>query len=198
MKVILVGSTGTLGKKVLQQLESAGHRVLTVNRSSGDAQLDMQSAEAVEAFFKKVGAFDALIATSGTAKWGNIGALSGQDYMLGLQSKLMGQVNLVHIGRKYAAEKAVFVLTSGVLAQYPMEGSSSLTMINSAIEGYARAVSLELDQQKIQVVSPGWVKETMEMMGMDSSEGTAASEVATYYLKALTVEESGTVLQVVG
>ena len=41
------------------------------------------------------------------------------------------------------------------------------------------------------VVSPVFVKETMEMMGMDSSHGLSASDTANAYLAAIQTKESG-------
>ena len=183
-KLIIVGSTGTIGKKILELLKN-DYEVIEVNRSSGDHQLDMQDGDAVEKMFKSIGGFDALISASGYGKWASMDELSLQDYHDGLNSKLMGQVNLVLLGRKYANEGAIFILTSGILAHQPVIGSSSLSMINAGIEAFAAAAALELEDKRINIVSPSFAKETMEAMGMDSSTGTPAIEIAKLYRQAL-------------
>lgn len=38
---------------------------------------------------------------------------------------------------------------------------------------------------RINVVSPGWVKETLEGLGMDPTDGTPVSEVARAYVEAV-------------
>lgn len=193
--VIVVGSTGVIGRKVVSLLEE-NYQVITVNRSSGDYRLDMQDADAVEKMFQSVGSFDALIATSGYGKWGSMEEHSIQDFHDGLNSKLMGQVNLVAIGRKYANEGACFVLTSGILAHTPTVGGISLSMINAAVEAFVKGSALEMDHARVNAVSPSFAKETMELMGMDSSTGIPAIEFAKLYIKAIEGNETGVIYEI--
>nr|BFF38490.1 short chain dehydrogenase [Tenacibaculum mesophilum] len=194
-KLILVGSTGVIGNKV-KELLSKDFELVTVNRSSGDYQLDMGDADAVETMFKEVGSFDALIATSGYGKWGSINEHTIQDFHDGLNSKLMGQINLVMIGRKYANTGASFILTSGILAQYPVEGGLSLSMINSGIEAFVRGAALEAKDIHVNAVSPSFAKETMELMGIDSSSGVPAVEFAKLYKQAIDEGKSGEIYHI--
>jgi NAD(P)-dependent dehydrogenase (short-subunit alcohol dehydrogenase family) len=193
-KVIVVGSTGVIGKKVVQLLGEK-YQIVTVNRSSGDYRLDMQDAEAVDEMFKSVGPFDALIATSGYGKWGSMDEHTIQDYHDGLNSKLMGQVNLVAIGRKYANKEACFVLTSGILAHTPTVGGISLSMINAAVEAFVKGAAHEMAPARVNGVSPSFAKETMEQMGMDSSTGVPAIEFAKWYVKAIEGNETGVIYE---
>lgn len=192
-KIIVVGSTGTIGQKVVAQLEH-DYEIVTINRNSGYYQADMQDAATLEVIFKRIGYFDGLIATSGYGKWGTMDEHSLQDYLDGINSKLMGQVKLVTIGREYAKEGACFVLTSGILAQYPVEGGISLSMINAAIEAFVKSAALEMKNMRINAVSPSFAKETMELMGMDSSTGVPAIEFAKLYKQAIESEMTGQVL----
>ena len=98
--------------------------------------------------------------------------LTDEDYMLGLKSKLMGQVNIVRLGRKIINDRGSFTLTSGVLSQKPIPGSASVSMVNAGLEGFVRAAALEMERGiRINIVSPIFVKETMEVLKMDSSQG---------------------------
>ncbi|MDC1105095.1 short chain dehydrogenase [Prolixibacteraceae bacterium] len=189
-KIVLVGSTGVIGSKVKKLFEENYH-VVTVNRTSGDFRLDMADAAAVEDMFKKIGSFDALITTSGYGKWGTIDEHSIQDYHDGLNSKLMGQVNMVVIGRKYANPGASFVVSTGILAQYPVPGGISLGMINAGLEAFVRGAALDMENMTINSVSPSFAKETMELMGMDSSTGVPAVEFAKLYKEAIESGKSG-------
>ncbi len=189
-KVVLVGSTGVIGSKVEKVLRD-NYEIVTINRSSGDYKMDMADAKAVDETLSKIGGFDALIATSGYGKWGSLDEHSVQDFHDGLQSKLMGQVNLVMIGRKYANPGASFVLSSGILAQHPIEGGLSYGVINAGLEAFVRGVAFEAKDIKINAVSPSFAKETMEQMGMDSGSGIPAIEFAMLYKQAIEEGKSG-------
>jgi NAD(P)-dependent dehydrogenase (short-subunit alcohol dehydrogenase family) len=194
-KLIIVGSTGVIGRKVVELLSNQ-FEIIEVNRSSGKYQVDMQNTKELETMFKSIGAFDALIATSGYGKWGSIEEHSINDFHNGLNSKLMGQVNLVMLGRKYANPNASFVLSSGILAQYPVKGGLSLGMINAAIEAFVRGAALEIKDMKVNAVSPSFAKETMQLMGMDDSDGVPAIEFAKLYLQAINSDVSGQIYRV--
>jgi len=194
-KVILIGSTGIIGTRVKELLQT-DYELITANRSSGDYRLDMQDDTAIEKMFESVGPFDALIATSGYGKWASIENHTIQDYHDGLNSKLMGQVNLVAIGHKYALPGTCFVLTSGSLAHTPTIGGISLSMINSAIEAFVKNAALELPNMRVNCVSPSFAKETMELMGMNSNYGVPAIEFARLYLKAINENKTGLIYEV--
>src|SRR4051794_39028795 len=100
MKIIIVGATGTIGKHVAAALEKE-HEVIRAGSKSGDVQVDISSPESIEAMYKKVGAFDALVNTSGNGHFGPLGTMTDADFRVGINSKLMGQINLVLIGQHY-------------------------------------------------------------------------------------------------
>jgi NAD(P)-dependent dehydrogenase (short-subunit alcohol dehydrogenase family) len=110
----------------------------------------------------------------------------------------MGQVNLVRIGAASVADGGSFTLTSGVLSHSPMPGSSAISLVNAGLEGFARAAALELPRGiRINVVSPGWVTETLVAMKMDPSAGTPAATVARAYVRAVEGSTTGKVLDAV-
>ncbi len=191
-KLILVGSTGVIGSKV-KELLSTDYDIIDVNRTSGDYHVDVSDADAVEAMFKTIGHFDALIATSGSGKWGTIDEHSIQDFHDGLNSKLMGQINLVMLGRKYANKGASFVLSSGILAHETIVGGLSFGVINAGIEAFVRGAAHEMKGMTINVVSPSFAKKTMEQMGMDPEEGIPAIEFAELYKLAIEEGDTGLV-----
>jgi len=194
MKIIVVGATGTIGRSVAKLL-LAEHNVVKVASKSGDFRVDITRRDSLERLFREVGPFDALVCTAGIARFAPLGELSDEDFRIGLASKLMGQVNLVRIGLSQISDRGSFTLTSGVLSQQPMPGSSSISMINAAIEGFVRAAALELPRGiRINAVSPPWVKETLEALGMDSSIGMPAERVAQAYRTSVTGTRSGLVI----
>lgn len=194
MRVIVVGATGTIGKAVAKLL-SAEHEVVKVASKSGDIRADITNTESLQKLFKEVGPFDALICAAGVARFAPLTDLSDADFQLGLDSKLMGQVNLVRVAMNHIKDQGSITLTSGVLSQQPMPGSSSISMINAGIEGFVRAAALEMPRGiRINVVSPPWVKETLLALGMDTSLGIPAERVAQAYRSSISGARSGIVI----
>lgn len=165
MKILLVGASGTIGQAVSSEL-GARHDIITAGRSSGDVTLDMTDATSVRAAFEKVGAVDAVVSTAGGVKFGDFWEMEDADYRIGINDKLMGQVNLVLIGRHHVAPKASFTLTTGILTRDPIRYASSASMVNGAIEAFTRAAAIEFGNgMRINSVSPGVLVESMEGYG---------------------------------
>ena len=108
----------------------------------------------------------------------------------------MGQVNLIRIGRDYLNEGGSITVTSGMLAHELMKGSSIISLANAGLEGFVRASSLELDSIRVNAVSPVFVKETLEIMEVDSSAGMPVSDVAKTYKFAVEGNCHGKILDV--
>ena len=195
MKVLLIGATGTIGRAVAAAL-STEHEVLTAGINSGDFRVDLSNPDTIRQMFADVGSVDAVISTAGQASFAGLADLGDDDYQLAINNKLMGQVNLLRLGRNAINPGGSITLTSGVLSRHPIPGSASIAMVNGALESYARAAALELDALRINVVAPSFVKETMEMMGMDSSSGISAVDTAKAYLVALDGSMHGETLDV--
>lgn len=196
MRVILVGGTGTIGREVANALRP-NHEVLLAARSGAELQVDITDPESVAAMFRQAGTFDAVVSAAGSARFGPLDDLEYDDFLFSFRSKLMGQVNLVRIGRYSINDNGSFTLTSGVLAREPMPGSSAVSMVNAGLEGFARAAQLELDRGvRLNVVSPVWVQETLLAMGRKTAEGMPAALVARAYVASVTGSMKGAVLDV--
>jgi NAD(P)-dependent dehydrogenase (short-subunit alcohol dehydrogenase family) len=194
MRVIVVGASGTIGKSVARLL-AVEHEVVKVASKTGDYRADITDPRSLERLFKEIAPFDALVCAAGVARFAPLAELRDEDFQLGLASKLMGQVNLVRIGMNFIRDNGSFTLTSGVLSQQPMPGSSSISMINAGIEGFVRAAALEMPRGlRINVVSPPWVKETLEALGMDTAMGMPAERVAQAYRSSVSGTRSGLVI----
>ena len=75
----------------------------------------------------------------------------------------MGQVNLVRIGRKYLNKKGSITLSTGILADDPVEKTTSAAMVNGAIHSFVKAVDLEIENEiRVNVVSLGMVEDAYE------------------------------------
>jgi len=196
MRVILIGGSGTIGREVAKALE-ANNEVVTASRNGGALQVDIANPESVAAMFRSAGAFDAVVCTAGSARFGPLDDLEYEDFLFSFRNKLMGQINLVRIGRTGINDNGSFTLTSGVLAREPMPGSSAVSMVNAGLEGFVRAAQLELERGvRVNVVSPVWVQETLLAMGHKTMEGMPAALVARAYVAGVTGDMKGMVLDV--
>ena len=185
MRVIVIGGTGTIGSAVVKRL-STRHEVVVVGHKKGTFQVDLASPDSITSLFKAVGTCDAVVSTAGVAKFASLDDLTYDDYFIGLKNKLMGQANLVRIGKPFVTNHGSFTLTSGVLSQNPMKGSCAISMVNAGLEGFVRAAAIDLPRGlRVNVVSPPWVTETLIARGMAPSIGIPADQVAQAYLASV-------------
>jgi len=192
MKVLVVGASGTIGQEIVHAL--AGHEVVRASRAGLDARVDITDSGSIQSLYQRVGTVDAVICAAGGGAWKPLLELTEEDFEASLHNKLMGQVNLVRLGIGKVRES--FTLTSGVLSQAPMVGSAAISLVNAGLEGFVRAAALELSPVRVNVVSPPWVAETLELMGEDRSQGMAAADVARSYVAAVTeTQRTGAVIQ---
>ncbi len=162
MKILIVGGNGTIGKKVSIHF-SKTHDVIVAARQSGSVTVDMTDSQSIEAMFESVGKVDAVVCIAGEAKWAAFEDLTEEDFYIGLKSKLMGQVNLVRIGRKYLNDNGSFTLSTGILADHPVALTTSAAMVNGGIHSFVKAASLELENGiRINVVSSGLVEDAVD------------------------------------
>ena len=162
MKILIIGGNGTIGKKVSAHFAKK-HEIIIGGRTSGDIIVDMADCKSIEAMFESVGQVDAIVCIAGEAKWAAFDSMTEEDFYIGLKSKLMGQVNLVRIGQKYLKAGGSFTLTTGILADHPVDLTTSPAMVNGAIHSFVKAATLELTNGiRINVVSSGLVEDAID------------------------------------
>jgi len=191
MKALVVGSNGTIGKAVTRLLKEKGMEVIEASRS-GNPALDITDNPGMDAFFAKLGPVDVIVSAAGDAAFVSLDKITDNDIQLSVNSKLLGQVNLVRKGLPNLRPGGVFVITGGILAYSPMPQTSLISMVNAGLEGFARAVALELTEgRRVVVVHPAWVAETASKIGMDPAPWPDAEKTATAYLEAIEGTNNG-------
>ncbi len=164
MKILIVGGTGTIGSRIASHY-TVNHEVIIAGSNSGDINVDIENSSSIEYMFQKVSNVDAVIATTGKSKWAPFDEISEEEFYIGLRNKLMGQVNLIRIGRSYINQGGSITLTTGILGEDPVPGTTSAAMVNGAIHSFVRALVLELGgHPRINVVSPGLVEDSAEIL----------------------------------
>jgi NAD(P)-dependent dehydrogenase (short-subunit alcohol dehydrogenase family) len=160
MKIIIIGASGTIGKHVVKALEN-DHEIIRVGAKSGDIQVDISDPGSIRNMYDKAGKFDAVVCAAGDGHFGPFNKLTDADFRISVNSKMMGQINLVLIGQHYINPRGSFTLTSGSLANDPVPYGTSVTTVNAAIDGFVRASAIELENGvRINAIAPDVVEES--------------------------------------
>ena len=200
MKIVIVGASGTIGSAV-SELLAKDHQVIRVGHSQGDATVDMRDTASIKALFAGLGQFDALVVVSGSAAFNALTEMTDEEWQVGLQSKLMGQINLTRAAIPHLSDKGSITLISGILSEEPINWGASVTTINGAIEHFVKAAACELPRGlRINVVSPTVLAESMDKYA-DFFPGfvpVPATKVAQAYKKSVLGIQTGQVFKVNG
>jgi NAD(P)-dependent dehydrogenase (short-subunit alcohol dehydrogenase family) len=199
MRIVVVGASGTIGRAVVAELGQR-HEIVSAGRTSGDIRLDLTDANSIRAALGQAGRFDALVSATGSVRFAPFAEMETADYAIGLHNKLMGQVNLVLIGREFIADGGSFTLVSGVLAHDPIRMGTSASMVNGALNAFVTAAAIELPRGiRINAVSPGVVAESMEAYApfFRGFEPVPAARVALAFAKSVEGAQTGQVYRVV-
>jgi len=195
MKVMVIGASGTVGKAVVEQLGQR-HDIVAVGSRSGAYQADIADIAQVKALFAKVGKVDAVVVAAGALHFAPLASFKPEDFQVGLNSKLMGQVNVAMVAQEYLNDGGSITLTSGIVAEQPIRNGASASMVNSAIEGFARGAAIELPRGlRINVVSPTVLQESMGSYGpfFIGFEPAPATRVALSYARSVDGAQTGQV-----
>ncbi len=170
LRILVVGASGVLGRAIVAEL-SPRHDVIAGGSKSGDIRIDITDPASTEAALKAAGPLDAVASAAGVFNFHPLSEikpapLAQSSYGLGLASKLMGQVNLALAARDHLRDGGSITLITGVLADAPIAGGSSGSMVGRALEGFVMAAAIEMPRGiRINVVSPGVFEESMAEYG---------------------------------
>jgi NAD(P)-dependent dehydrogenase (short-subunit alcohol dehydrogenase family) len=198
MKILLIGATGTIGRHIYETL-AGKHEVIRAGRNGDDVRIDITSAASVEGMYKSVSNLDAVICAAGPAKFGAFSELTEDDFYIGIRGKMMGQINLVRIGQKYLNDSGSFALTTGILADEPVVGSTALSLVNGAVNSFAIAAALELPRGlRVNVVCPTVVEDSAEKYAdiFPGFDAVSMNRVVNAYVKCLEGKMTGRIIRV--
>lgn len=198
MKVLVIGASGTIGSEIVKAL-APQHEVVTANYSSGDVQIDITNKASINAALATIGKLDAIICAAGHVAFNAFDQLTDDDWQLGINSRLMGQINLTQIGSKYLNQGGSITLTSGIIADFPIAYGTSAATLNGAIYHFVKSAALEVGNGiRINAVSPSLVTESIPMYGayFQGFRSIDAADLAQYYVRSVTGIENGKVYKV--
>jgi NAD(P)-dependent dehydrogenase (short-subunit alcohol dehydrogenase family) len=196
MRVLLVGATGAIGMAVNKALAGRSHDVIAAHRSSPDYPIDLTRPETIQAVVDRMGTLDAIACTAGTTPFGSWEDMNRDAWLAGINSKLLGQVELVRRGTGVLRPGGSFTLISGILAREPIPTGSVAAAVNGALEAWVRASAGELwGRYRINVVSPTVLTESLPKYA-DAFPGFPAVDAAAVgqaYVRSVETMETGQV-----
>jgi len=199
MKIVIIGASGTIGRKVTAELVKR-HEIIKTGSKSGDIIVDISSAGSIESMYKRIGPFDACVCTAGHTALAPFLTMSEKDLYKGIKSKLMGQVNLVRIGQHFINNNGSFTLTSGILGDDPVKNASPAALVNGALNSFVVAAAMELQRGiRINVVSPTLVEDSAEKLGsfFPGYDIVPMHRVVNGYVKSIEGMISGKVIRII-
>lgn len=154
MKIIIIGAAGAVGKCAADDL-STRHEVISVGRNSGDIRADIEDVDSIRAMYREAGKVDAVVSAIGHGHFGAVDEMTSEQFMKGIDHKLLPQVNLVLEGFDYVNDGGSFTLTSGVLNRDPIPGGACAAAANGALDGFVLGAAVDMPRGiRINAVSP--------------------------------------------
>jgi NAD(P)-dependent dehydrogenase (short-subunit alcohol dehydrogenase family) len=198
MKIIVIGASGAVGQTAIEALGDR-HEIITVGRSSGDIQLDIEDHEAVRSMYNEVGKLDAVVSAVGHGHFGGVAEMSSDQFMKGITHKVLPQVNLVLVGIEHINDGGSFTLTSGVLNRDPIRGGASAAAANGALDGFVLGAAIEMPRGiRINAVSPGLLQVSVNRYDgfFPGHEPVSSERVGLAYCKSVEGAITGQVIVV--
>ncbi|AKD57149.1 short-chain dehydrogenase [Spirosoma radiotolerans] len=183
-RIILLGGSSGLGLATAKAAAAEGAHVVIVSshqqrvndalaQLSSDSlgvALDLSQEENIHEFFDHIGPFDHLVYTAGENislnRLETLNIAQAKDYFA---VRFWGAFAAVKYGAPHIKSGGSICLTSGITSQRPGAGWSLGTSICSAMEGFCRAMAVELAPIRVNIVSPGLVRTNL-WSGMNEAD----------------------------
>jgi len=172
-RILIIGGTSGIGFAVARAASAEGAQIIIASANTkrvneakekigngcGGYTVNVSLENELQAMFQQIGSFDHLVYTAGENIVLNLLEQTqlpqAKDYFT---IRYWGAVAAVKHGAAYINKGGSIVLTSGIASQRPGAGWWLGASICSAMEGFAKGMSIELAPVRVNIVSPGVVK----------------------------------------
>lgn len=206
-KILIVGGSSGIGLAVAKQACSNGAHVIIASRNASEKHSDIAKAVGhkietcscdatstaeTETMLKKVGAIDHLVITVRPDIFPAAFAETDiEQAKEALETKFWCPYQLIQQARSHINRNGSIVMTTGIAGEKIFKNSSTMAIINSAIETLCRSLAMELAPIRVNAVSPGFVApkaKEMEEYAQKFPVGKLGSpeEVAETYIYLMT------------
>jgi NAD(P)-dependent dehydrogenase (short-subunit alcohol dehydrogenase family) len=193
MKIIVIGASGTIGQAIVEQLGQR-HDIITAGRSSGQYQVRIEDSASVAALFDHAGPVDGVVVAAGDLHFGSLAEMTPEQFRVGLNSKLMGQVHVALTAQHRLNDGGSITLTSGIVGHQPIRYGANASTVNLALEGFVRGAAIELTRGvRINLVDPTLLTASLPQYGeyFHGFETVPGSRVALAYARSVDGAENG-------
>ena len=172
-RVVLPGGSSGIGLATAKAAASVGAQVIIASSNqhridqaltelpagSEGYRVDLTNEQDIINFFDRIGKFDHLVYTAGEGiKVSNLADTQLEEARTYFNIRYWGACMTVKYGYPHISKDGSIVLTSGIASQRPNTGWSLGASICAAMEGFGRAMAMELAPVRVNIVSPGVVK----------------------------------------
>ena len=186
-KAVVFGATGTIGKAVVAAL-APKYQVLAVSRSKANLRADLTNTDSIRRVLAGIGKVDAIVSAAGDAQLQAAGGAHRGGLPLQRGHKLMGQVNLVRLGRLGLRERRRRDRGHDRQSSpsQPMVGSAAISMVERRPRGlHPRRRPRGAARHPRQRGLPALGQRDPHGPGNGSEDGKPAAEVAKAYVAAV-------------
>lgn len=197
MRIVLFGASGTMGTAVQKVFEENGHEVIGVSLDSGKFQADIRDMKSLKGVYEKIGSFDHVASTSGQVFPAPLELTTDEQWTNSMNSKAMGQINIVRAGISGISDRGSFTLVSGILGDEFTQAPSVGATVNATIEGFVKSAAVELPRGiRINCVSPTVLTESKAYYSyFPGFHPVDASEVGLAYLRSISNPMTGRIFK---
>lgn len=165
---------------------------MTAARSSGDEHADTTDRASLDALFARIGPFDAVASAAGEVFPAPLAAATDQQWQRSLQSKGIGQINIVRAALPFISDGGSFALGD--------ETAPAMTIgaiVNGLVEGFVRAAATELPRGiRINCISPAVLTESTAFhQYFPGFVPVSAADVALAYLRSISNPYNGRIIR---
>ena len=205
-RMLVVAASSGIGEATAAAFAAAGSRTVAAARAGAKLEdaagrigaeaepLDILDGPGIEAFFARQAPFDHVVITAARTKTGSVASLPMADALAAMESKFWGAYRIAKAARINGGGSLTFV--SGQLAVRPVPTSVLQGAINSALQGLARGLALELAPVRVNAVSPGLI-ETPLHGRMGEADRQAMFKKAAEALPVRRIGHAGDVAQAI-
>ncbi|HWW04318.1 SDR family oxidoreductase [Collimonas sp.] len=172
-KVVIFGGSSGIGFATARAALNQGATVLVSSSrqdkvtaavaelgAGADGQVaDLTDAASVSQLFADIGSFDHLVYTAGDSL--QLDELARTDMSVARKAfdlRVFGAIAAVQAAAPNIRHGGSIVLTSGIASVRPQKGWTVVASICGAMEGFMRALAVELAPIRVNIVSPGFVR----------------------------------------
>jgi len=172
-RIVIIGGSSGIGLATAKAIAEEGGNVIIVSGNkerinqaltqlpSGNEghAIDVSVEENIKTFFNNLGAFDHLVYTAGeNISLGELATTQLEQARDYFTIRYWGAVGAVKYAAPHISKNGSITLISGIASQRPGKGWWLGASICSAMEGFAKGMSVELAPVRVNIVSPGIVK----------------------------------------